>query len=123
MAKHSVLLVEDNQELRELYKDIFRHNNFEVYEAEDGLKAVEMALVNRPEAIILDLMLPRQGGLAALKIIRSLPDAKNIPIIVLTALPNKEYMIEAERLVQGYYLKTEIKPRELVTKVRELLEQ
>ena len=123
MARQSVLLVEDNEELRRLYKEIFTHNNFEVFEAADGQSAIDTALICQPDAIVLDLMLPRQGGLGALKIFRSLPECKRIPIIILTALPNPDYKEQARNRVQGYYLKTEIKPKELVLKVRALLEQ
>ncbi len=122
MNRRSVLLVEDNTELRTLYKEIFTHNNFEVFEAADGQIAIDEALTNRPDAIILDLMLPRQGGLRALKIYRSLPECKNTPIIILTALPNPDYKTEAGDKVQGFYLKTEITPQELVVKVRDLLD-
>lgn len=123
MARHTILLIEDNDELRLLYKEAFEHNNFEVFEAVDGQSAIDVALMNKPQMVILDLMLPRQGGLGTLKIMRSLPECKNTPIIVLTALPNLEYKHEAEPMVQGYFLKTEIRPKELVQKVRELLER
>ncbi len=121
MKRRRVLLVEDNDELRGLYREIFRHNDFDVFEAADGERAIDEALECRPDVIILDLMLPRQGGLRALKIYRSLPECKNTPIIILTALPNPDYQKEAGTMVQGYYLKTAIKPQELVGKVSELL--
>lgn len=121
MANRRVLLVEDNEELRSLYKEIFRHNGYEVFEAADGAQAIDEALACQPHAIILDLMLPRQGGLRALKIFRSLPECRNVPIIILTALPNPDYQKEAGNMVQGYYLKTAIKPQELVAKVTEIL--
>lgn len=121
MAK--VLLIEDNEPLRALYKEIFEHNNFTVVEAADGLFGVDVAVTENPDAIILDLMLPRQGGLGALKIFRTLPETKNTPIIILTALPNAEYKEQAKGRVQGFYLKTEIKPQELVDKVQELLKE
>ena len=123
MARHSILLVEDNEELRRLYKEIFTKNNFEVFEAGDGHSAIDTALISKPDAIVLDLMLPRQGGVGALKIFRSLPECRHIPIIILTALPNPEYFEEAKSRVQGYFLKTQIKPKDLVLKVRELLEE
>lgn len=121
MARHKVLLVEDDQQLRELYKEEFKQNNFEVLEAEDGQLGVDMSLQHQPDAILLDLMLPRQGGLGALRVLRSLPETKHIPIIILTALPNPEYQEMAKGRVQGYFLKTKIKPKELITKVRELI--
>lgn len=116
-----ILLVEDNESLRALYREVFEHNNFEVVEAVDGQAAVNVAVIQKPDVITLDLMLPNQGGLGTLKVLRSLPETKNTPIIILTALPNPEYREQAKGRVQGFYLKTEIKPQELVEKVRELL--
>ena len=121
MRNSSILLVEDNEELRRLYRETFHRQNFAVFEAGDGQSAVDSALIHRPDVILLDLMLPRQGGLGALRIFRTLPECKHIPIIVLTALPNPEYREQAKDRVQGYYLKTEITPKQLVEKVRELL--
>lgn len=122
MRQKKILLVEDNEELRRLYKEAFSRNNFAVFESSDGQSAIDAALIHQPDLILLDLMLPRQGGLGALRVFRSLPDCKHTPIIILTALPNPEYKEQAKDWVQGYYLKTEITPRELVAKVRELLE-
>lgn len=117
MKGRSVLLIEDNEELRRLYKEVFHHNNYTVYEAGDGQIGVDYALMYKPDAIILDLMLPRQGGLGALRVFRSLPECKNVPIFILTALPNPEYQEMAKDRVQGYFLKTQIKPRDLVAQV------
>jgi len=121
MAAKSVLLVEDDEELRQLYKVIFEKNDFKVYEAADGVMAVDEALRSKPSLIILDLLLPRQGGLHALKILRSLPETKKLPIFVMTALPNPEYQEAAKDTVQGYFLKTQVKPQELVDKVSQFL--
>ncbi len=122
MADRSVLIVEDNEELRRLYKEIFRHNNFEVFEAADGETAVTEALTNRPSIILLDLMLPRQGGLGALRVLKSNPSSANIPVIILTAMPNQEYRDMSKGMVEGYFLKTEITPQKLVSYVVEKLQ-
>lgn len=121
MAKKSVLIVEDNEELRQLYKEIFRLNNFEVIEAADGETAVAEALTNQPSVIILDLMLPRQGGLGAMRVLKSNPQTTNIPIVILTAMPNQEYRDLSKGRVEGYFLKTEITPQKLVSFVIEKL--
>lgn len=121
--QRKVLLIEDNEELRQLYKEIFKHNNFEVLEAADGDIGVNEALTNNPDAIILDLMMPRQGGLGALRIFRSNPESKNTPIFIMTALPNQEYRDMAKDKVQGYFLKTEITPQQLVAEVNKVLDE
>ncbi len=121
MKQKKILLVEDNEELRRLYKEAFSHHDFAVFESGDGQSAIDSALLHAPDIILLDLMLPRQGGLGALKIFRTLPECKHIPIIILTALPNPEYKEQAEGRVQGYYLKTEITPKELIEKIETLL--
>jgi two-component system response regulator ResD len=121
MKQKTILIVEDNEELRRLYKDAFTRSNFAVIEAGDGQTAIDLALINSPDVILLDLMLPKQGGLGALKVFRSLPESKHTPIVILTALPNPEYKTQAEHQVQGYYLKTEITPKVLVEKIQELL--
>ncbi|MEX1051972.1 MAG: response regulator [Patescibacteria group bacterium] len=121
MAAKSVLLVEDNEELRRLYREIFHHNNFEIFEAADGETAVAEALANKPSIIVLDLMLPRQGGIGALRVLKSNPLCSNIPVIILTAMPNQEYREMTKGMVEGYFLKTEITPQKLVSYVIEKL--
>lgn len=123
MEQRKILLIEDDDELRQLYKEIFIHNGFEVLEAADGDAGVNEALINRPDAIILDLMMPRQGGLGALRVFRSNPESKNVPIFVMTALPDQKYRDMAQDKVQGYFLKTEITPQQLVVKVKAVLDE
>ena len=123
MKQRSILLIEDDDELRQLYKEIFKHNGFEVLEAADGDTGVNEALTNEPDAIILDLMMPRQGGLGALRVFRSNPETANIPIFVMTALPDQKYRDMAQDKVQGYFLKTEITPQQLVAKVKAVLDE
>lgn len=119
--KHKVLIVEDNEELRALYKEIFEQSGYDVAEAADGQAAVDVALMAKPDAVILDLMLPKQGGLGALRVYRSTPELKDVPVIILTALPNPEYQAQAKDKVQGYFLKTQVKPAEIVAKISEII--
>lgn len=120
---YKILIAEDDDELRKLYKEIFKVNNCEVCEAEDGVRAVEVALDQQPDLIILDLMMPRQGGIGALRVMRTLPELKTTPVFVLTALNNPEYREMSKNWVQGYYLKTQIKPQELVRQAVDALKK
>ena len=121
MNKQSILIIEDDEPLRYLYKTVFEEANFDVHEAVDGITGVDAALLKKPQAIILDLMLPKQGGLAVLKIIRSHPDLLHLPVVVLTALDNPAYKEEARPNVQGYFLKIEVQPKDIVNHIKKIL--
>ena len=122
-TKPKVLLIEDDPTQSQLYKEAFDHADFEVLEADDGEYGVDLAIQHQAAALILDLMLPRQGGLHVLRILRSMPETRTMPVIILTALPNPEYREMAKDMVQGYFLKTQVKPKELVDAVRALIDE
>lgn len=77
------LLCDDDRRLRALYRMEFEHMGVPVREAANGDECVEMAVADRPELIVLDLYMPRRGGLSTLPVLRSLlPD---VPLLVVTA--------------------------------------
>jgi len=77
-----VLIVDDNAELRSMLCDVLRLEGYDVCEAVDGVDAVEVFSKSDPDAVLLDMQMPRQGGLATLKIIRSC--RASVPVIILT---------------------------------------
>jgi len=117
----SVLIIEDDAVVRQMYKEMFKAKNWQVYEAEDGQSGVDLALTRGPDAVILDLLLPRQGGIRTLRIMRSLPKLKHIPIVILTAQTSKSYKSDCMPLAQGYFMKTEITPAQIVAKLNQLV--
>jgi threonine synthase len=72
--------------------------DFEIFEASNGREAVEMANLQQPDLIILDLMMPEVDGFAALDQLRSQPQTANIPVIVATA---KELTVDEKSRLQG----------------------
>ena len=80
-----VLIVEDTPDLRALLKAVFEAEGYEVLEAADGIEAVEVALAELPDAIIMDMSLPRIDGNTAVKIIRREPALSATPVIACTA--------------------------------------
>ena len=80
---HKVLIIEDESNIRELISYNLTSNNHEVIEAEDGLQSLEMAVREKPDLILLDLMLPGRNGLDMCKDLRD--KGSRIPIIILTA--------------------------------------
>lgn len=122
MDKPTLLVVEDDTELVQLYQEIFTHRGWRMVHAIDGEKAVTLALENLPKIILLDLMLPKAGGLHVIRILKSLPETRNIPIVVVTAYPNPEYKDEAVKLgCDRYFLKTDMSQPQLADLIDEMV--
>jgi CheY-like chemotaxis protein len=80
-----VLVVEDNPLNLELVRDILVAAGYDVLEAMDGAAGVEMAILERPDLILMDLQLPGLGGLEATRQLRARSETRSIPIVAVTA--------------------------------------
>lgn len=122
MVRPKILVVEDDAPLREMYLERLKHAGFEVLSASNGDNAIKEALEKIPSLVLLDLMLPEKGGFSVLQVLKTMPETKDIPIIVLTVFGNEEYKRQALR--EGaidYIIKSEVMPQEVVTKIKEVL--
>ena len=84
--KISVLLIEDDRDMRELVAGHLEHSGFDVLKAEDGIKGQALALQYSPDIVLLDLMLPNVDGLTLCQRLRRDERTSNIPILMITAL-------------------------------------
>jgi DNA-binding response OmpR family regulator len=84
-GKKTVLIVDDEDHVRSLLNRILS-GSFNVIEATDGQQAVDIALSRHPDAILMDIMMPKMNGDVACHVIKSDPATSNIPVIMLTAL-------------------------------------
>ena len=84
--KISILLIEDDRDMRELVSGHLEHSGFDVQKAEDGIKGQALALQFSPDLILLDLMLPSVDGLTLCQRLRRDERTSNIPILMITAL-------------------------------------
>jgi len=119
-----LLIVDDNRGNSELYKMRFEYAKWEVNVAYSAEQAMEILKDEdyKPDAILLDLMLPKMQGDELLKIIRQDPRIKDIVVIILTALqlnPADEQKISGD--ADDYILKIDILPEQLVERVTELV--
>ncbi len=80
-----ILVIEDNQDVRENLIEILELSNFTVLAAEDGLKGVEIAQTQVPDLILCDVMMPKLDGFGVLNILGKRPDTSGIPFVFLTA--------------------------------------
>lgn len=81
-----ILFIEDEVKFQESFKDIFKAENFEIISAYDGETGIDLAKKERPNLILLDLILPKKNGFEVLKEIKEDEKISNTPVIVLTNL-------------------------------------
>ncbi len=123
MDKHKILLVEDDQLLINMYKTKFEAEGFEVYCAMDGLSGLSTAASCKPDAIVLDIMMPKMSGLDFLRELGHDDWIKAIPVLVLTNLSQQEEARKALELgAKEYLLKASLTPGQIVEKIRAYLQ-
>jgi len=115
--------VDDNADVRQLVRRILQAQGaYELFEACNGIEAIELAHRERPNLMILDLMMPEMDGFAVLDALQSDPETSEIPVIVLTA---KELTPAEKRKLQGHIQslmqKGDFLSDELLDEVRALL--
>lgn len=85
LNRYALLIVEDKAELRNFLKDYFKPQVRKIYEAEDGVQALDMIYRNQPDIVISDVMMPRMDGYQLCKTIKEDLSVSHIPVILLTA--------------------------------------
>jgi two-component system cell cycle response regulator DivK len=120
-TRRKILIVEDNEDSRELVVKILKNKGYELIEAIDGEEAIEKAIKEKPHLILLDISIPKLDGYEVTKRLKCLDEFQNIPIVALTAHAMKgdrEKFISAG--FEGYISKP-INVREFPEQVREYL--
>ncbi len=118
-----ILLVEDDNNLREIYGARLSAEGHEIVSARDGEEALAVAVKEKPDLIIADIMMPRISGFDMLDILRNAPETKNTKIIMMTALSQQEDKEHAEKLgADKYLVKSQVTLEDVAKIVRETLE-
>jgi len=89
--KNPILVIDDEKEVRYTIGQYLLSIGYEVIYAEDGVKGLQMAVDNQPFAIILDILLPGLDGWGVLKELRQIPQTKDIPVILISIIANKNF--------------------------------
>jgi CheY-like chemotaxis protein len=115
-----VLLVEDDSLFVKMYQKKFAHEGMELVSAFDGLEGVEKAKSDKPDLIILDLMLPKMAGSEVLQKLKDDPETNNIPVVVLTNLSTSADEVNRciEMGVKEALLKTDVTPGQVLEIVK-----
>ena len=120
MAK--ILIVDDDMTLRELYEERVKAEGYTIISATDGEEAVDKTLKEKPDLILLDIMMPKINGIDVMKMLREKDESKHIPIIVLTALVQEiDKIKDMMKPGDAYLVKSEIMPKDVVDKIKSSL--
>jgi two-component system phosphate regulon response regulator PhoB len=117
----TVLVVEDEQDVVDLLRYNLNRAGFTVLIAANGVKGLEMARSQRPDAIILDLMLPEMDGEKVCKALKGSSDTVNLPVIMLTAKVQPSERVTGFELGADDYVTKPFSPKELVLRVQAIL--
>lgn len=119
-----VLIAEDEDVLRRMYAKKFKTEGFEVFEAVNGVETIEMVKKNKPDIVLLDIIMPLVDGFSILKKMKEDNSLKNIPVILLTNLAQEPDVKEGLKLgAVDYLVKTNFTPAQIVEKVRKILKK
>ena len=118
-----ILIVEDEQDIADLIGFNLQRAGFEVLKAHDGITGTEIALRERPDLIVLDLMLPGRDGYSVFRELRRDPRGAAIPVIMLTARAQTEDRIQGLEAGADDYLTKPFSPKELLLRVQAILKR
>ncbi len=121
--KDSVLVIEDNADLREFMAATLQNNNYAVLSASDGEEALQLALKYVPSLVLSDLMMPKMDGIAFTKKIKDDERTSHIPVILLTAKNEPQARIDGLRTGADDYLTKPFSPDELLVRIDNLISQ
>ena len=121
MASQTILVVEDEPDIRKLVQYNLVQERFKVVEAEDGEQALKILQREKPNLVVLDLMLPGLSGLELCKILRERQDTAQLPILMLTAKAGEADKVVGLEMGADDYLVKPFSPREMVARVRAIL--
>jgi two-component system, cell cycle response regulator DivK len=120
VSKH-ILVVEDQEDNRQILRDLLGSAGFELSEAENGEEAIAAVAKRRPDLILMDIQLPVMDGYEATRRIKGDPATNAIPIIVVTSYALSGDEAKARAAGCDAYVTKPYSPRQLLAKVREFL--
>ena len=119
-TKKKALIVDDEPNVRRLLHTILS-KTFEVIEAEDGRQAIEMVNSQKPDVVLMDMMMPKMDGLTACHMIKNDPATKSIPVIMVTAIGFELNIKLSQQMGASGYITKPFSSEELLDKIAQVL--
>lgn len=121
MTNQTILLVEDHEDNRNIYRTILEHYGFEVLLAPDGGEGLRLARERQPSLILMDIAIPVIDGFEATRALKADPATAQIPVVALTAHALQEDRERAAAAGCDGYLAKPVEPRRVLEEVRRFL--
>jgi DNA-binding response OmpR family regulator len=114
-----ILIIEDEKILSEMYRFKFSKEGYEIYSAMDVDEALEVAQKEKPDLVILDILLPKESGIVFLEKRKGMSKVENIPVIVLSNFDDTETKDKAFALgAKDYLIKSNADPKQVLEKIK-----
>jgi two-component system alkaline phosphatase synthesis response regulator PhoP len=121
MAKEVILIVDDEEDIRELVALNLRREGYQILTCDTGERALELVRSKKPDLVVLDLMLPGVDGLEVCRRLKADPDSRRIPVVMLTAKGEETDIVAGLELGADDYVTKPFSGKVLVARVRRLL--
>ncbi len=119
VTRSKVLLVEDSKAVQQIYRNKLTLEHFQVHTADNGMEAIKALSTEKPDIILLDLMMPVMDGYKVLQVVKTDPKLSKIPVLVFSAKGQPEEVEKALNLgAAGYIVKATTKINEVIDKIR-----
>ncbi len=120
-GKKKILIVDDEQFIRESYQELLTQEGYDVTVAKDGQEGFDLAIQQKPDLILMDIKMPVMDGFTAFEKLKS--NSIFVPVIFLTNIGDTEHVLEAkEAAATSFLIKSNIKPEDLFSEIKRVLQ-
>lgn len=121
-SKAKVAIIEDDMAIVQMYRTKFENEGYEVATAPDGITGLELISTEKPDIVLLDLMMPNMNGLDMLQRLRNQPGGREAKVVVLTNMGDTETATKVYKMAaDDYIVKAEMTPKQVSERVKALL--
>lgn len=119
-----ILIVDDDEQLCELYQTILEAQGYNVIVAFNGEEALSKSVKERPDLILLDIMMPQIHGINVLDILKATPETKDVKVVMISALSDEETKKKSEQLgALDYIVKSEVDTSGVLSRIENALKR
>lgn len=120
---YTILIVDDNKDVRARYSDVFKNNGFAILEAEDGEAGFNVAAEKKPDMVFTGIIMPKMNGFDLVERLRKNPETASIPVMICSHLGRREDKLKAQEMgIKDFIAMDFVPPIEVVRRARLLIE-